>query len=102
MLWESLYIFPVGLSFGIVLSTQFMALSASTPKPQMAIAISVYYLSQEVGYIAGVGLSSAFIRMDFRHTLMRRLANLPDRDSVRDPLCEMTFPVVRLCELTVP
>lgn len=52
----------------------------------MATAISVYYLSQEVGNIAGVGISSAFIRMDFRHTLTRRLANSPDKDSVRDPV----------------
>lgn len=100
MLWESLYIFPIGLCFGIILATQFMGLSAHTPKPQMATAISVYYLSQEVGNIAGVGISSAVLRMDFHHTLVRRLADSPDKYRVRDPLRD-DFPLVRPRDLIV-
>lgn len=84
-LWESLYIFPVGLSFGILLATQFMGFSASTPKDQMATAISVYYLGQEVGMITGIGVSSAILRLDFRHTLSRRLTDSPDKHNVRAP-----------------
>lgn len=85
-LWESLYIFPIGLGFGATLATQFMGLSASTPNDQMATAISVYYLGQEVGVIAGIGISSAILHGVFRSTLVRRLIDSPEKHNVREPL----------------
>lgn len=84
--WESLYTFPAGLSFGMILSTQFIGLSASAPKRQIATAVSTYYLSQQVGILVGVGASAAMLRMDFRKTLLRQLENYSDRNCVSDPL----------------
>lgn len=51
----------------------------------MATAISVYYLGQEVGIIAGIGISSAILRMDFRSTLLRKLVDFPEKDQVSEP-----------------
>lgn len=101
-LWESLYTFPAGLSFGMILSTQFIGLSASAPKPQTATAVSTYYLSQQVGILVGVGASAAILRMDFRKTLLRQLENYSDRDWVSDPLSILHWCAAVRIDRTVP
>lgn len=80
--WESSYVFPAGLGAGMVLSTQFIALSASAPRPQLATAMGMYYLCQQFGRILGVSLSTAILRIDFRRTLERRLEDGPGKSQV--------------------
>ena len=84
--WESLYTFPAGLGFGMILSTQFIGLSVSVPERQTATAVSTYYLCQQVGILVGVGASAAILRINFQRTLLRQLENYSDRDRVSDPL----------------
>lgn len=80
--WESFYVFPVGLGFGMILSTQFVGLTASAPKAQSTTAVSVYYLSQQIGSIIGIATSAALLRYVFSHTLLHQLKDCDDRDAV--------------------
>ena len=77
----------------MILSTQFIGLSASAPKPQTATAVSTYYLSQQVGILVGVGASAAILRMDFRNALLRQLENYSDRDWVSDSLYDISYSI---------
>ncbi|KZF26756.1 putative transporter [Xylona heveae TC161] len=81
-IFESFYIFPVGVTFGMVLSAQFVGLSASAPTAQKAIAISMYYLSQQVGTVIGIGSAATLLRADFRSRLFERLVGFPERDQL--------------------
>ena len=81
-IWESLYVFPAGLGFGMALLTQFIGLTASAPESQLATAVSVYYLSQQVGIITGVSSSAAILRINFHRALVRQLGNLAGKDQV--------------------
>lgn len=80
--WEALYTFPLGFAFGIVLSSQFIAMSVSVPKTHLGTAVSIYFLSQQVGIIAGTGISTGVVQVLLRHNLMRQLKDYPDRNSV--------------------
>ncbi len=71
--WEAQYVVAAGMASGAAMSTQFIGLSASAPRAQLATAISVYYLSQQLGSIIGVSTASAAARIDFRSQLQRRL-----------------------------
>lgn len=66
----------------MVLSAQFVGLTASAPKDQSTTAISVYYLSQQIGTIFGVTASTALLRHYFRSILLQRLDYCDDRDVV--------------------
>lgn len=80
--WESLYIFPVGLSFGLILSAQFVWLSANAPKSQTAMAVSSYYLCQQVGTVLGVGTSTLLIQKDFYRRLLEALGDISHKKQV--------------------
>lgn len=83
--WEgSLYAFPSGLGSGMILSTQFIGLSTSAPKDQLATSISIYYLSQQVGTIVGISVTAAVLRGAFQNTLMRELGDVPGKAEVSE------------------
>ena len=98
-IWEAQYVVLVGVGFGIVLSTQFIGLSASAPRAQLATAIGMYYLSQQFGEILGVSIASTILRVDFRNTLRKRLGDRPDADMVSNllpsSLARILFPWLR-------
>ena len=73
--WEVSYAVAAGFGFGMVLSAQFIGLSASAPKPQLATAIGLYYLCQQFGDIMGVGLAAAFVRAQFSRALQNTLGD---------------------------
>ncbi|KAI9791588.1 MAG: hypothetical protein M1816_003674 [Peltula sp. TS41687] len=83
-IWEAQYVVLVGVGFGVVLATQFLALTASAPKAQLATAIGMYYLSQQFGEILGVSIAATILRIDFRNTLRRRLGDRPDAERIID------------------
>lgn len=66
----------------MILSTQFVGLTISAPKAQSVIAVSVYYLSQQIGSMIGVATSAALLRRDFSHRLLQRLRDCDDQDTV--------------------
>ncbi|EFR04150.1 hypothetical protein MGYG_07157 [Nannizzia gypsea CBS 118893] len=77
--WESLYVFPAFLSFGLLLSTTFTGLIACTPKSIHATAICVYYLCQQVGTMLGTVFSSLTIETILREVLRIRLEDIPSK-----------------------
>lgn len=85
-IWEAQYVVLIGVGFGSLLSTTFIGLSASAPKPQLATAIGMYYLSQQFGEILGVSIAATILRGDFRNTLQERLGSRPDAKRVSNLL----------------
>ena len=80
--WESLYYAAGGFSFGMSANAQFVGLAAAAPEGQKGAAIGIYYLSQEVGIIFGVGSFAALLETVFRNTLRRVLNDCGGRDEV--------------------
>lgn len=80
--WEAMYYAGGGLSFGMGLNAQFIALSAAAPKELQGAAIGLYYLSQQVGMIFGMGSFSALQETVFRNALGSTLRKFPSRDEV--------------------
>ncbi|KAE8333054.1 major facilitator superfamily domain-containing protein [Aspergillus sergii] len=72
--WElMIYTFISGAAMGGLLSTQFVGLTAAAPKPQSATAITVYYLSQQMGIILGVTAAATMCRQSFANNLSQHL-----------------------------
>ena len=80
--WEALGTFPFGLFAGIVLSTQFIGLYHCAPKQYMATAISMYYMSQQIGIALGISLFSALLKREFQTTLQETLIVIPNYQEV--------------------
>ncbi|TAQ83729.1 hypothetical protein B7494_g7949 [Chlorociboria aeruginascens] len=75
--WEALTTLPFGLFAGIVLSTQFIGLYICAPKQDMATAISMYYMSQQIGIAIGISLSSSLLKQQFQAMLQKTLVDVP-------------------------
>ena len=90
-IWESLYSLPAGLGHGALLSAQFVGLVASADIADTTTAVSVYYLSQQVGSIIAVAISSAFLRHYFHATLLQGLNFSDDRDAVSNNSSHSVF-----------
>lgn len=80
--WESLYYVAGGFSNGMSLNAQFVGLTAAAPEEQKGAAIGVYYLSQQVGMILGVGGFAALRETVFSNNLRRALSDCSGRDEV--------------------
>ena len=80
--WEALTTFPFGLFAGIVLSTQFIGLYHCAPKQQMATAISMYYMSQQIGIALGISITSSLLKREFQATLLKMLVDIPEYTEV--------------------
>ncbi|KAK0513525.1 hypothetical protein JMJ35_004511 [Cladonia borealis] len=73
--WESLYIFPASFGVGLLNSSQFVAISASVEKPQLATTISIFFLSQQMGMMIGASGSGALLQRTFRNALEKTLGD---------------------------
>ena len=73
--WETLCIFPVGFVNGMLNSGQFVGVSATVEKSRLATAISLFFLSGQIGMMAGTSASSAILRPLFRNNLCSRLGD---------------------------
>ena len=80
--WESLEILPASLGVGLLNSSQFIGLSAAVEKSHLATAISIFFLSQQIGMMVGASASAALLRQGFRDALVKDLPDLPDRNIV--------------------
>ncbi len=81
--WESLYILPASLSVNIRNSLQFIGLAASVEKPQLATAVGMFYLSQQIGFMIGASRSAALLRKAFQDALLESLSDCVNADKVR-------------------
>lgn len=64
------------------LNAQFVGLTAAASEEQQGTAIGVYYLSQQVGMIIGVGSFAALLETVFSNNLRRSLDSFPGIDEV--------------------
>ncbi|RAL07256.1 MFS general substrate transporter [Aspergillus homomorphus CBS 101889] len=74
---EVFYCFPWGVGGGLLLSAQFIALTIRSPAEQLASAIAVYHLSQQVGQIIGTSVSAAALQHLFRWRVEVGLEDMP-------------------------
>ena len=74
-IWESLYIFPASFGVGLLNSSQFVAISASVEKSQLATTISIFFLSQQMGMMIGASGSGALLQRTFRNALEKTLGD---------------------------
>ena len=81
-LWECLVLAPAAFSVGMTASAGFVGIGASVKQEQSAIAISVMYLSQQIGLIVGAAGGVGFARMGFGSFLKRELAQREGREEV--------------------
>lgn len=80
--WEMVYILFATLGIGALLTTQFMALSASIPRSKSGTIIAVYYMAQQIGIVLGTTLSSSLCRRVFENNLWKNLETTPDAANV--------------------
>ena len=81
--WEEIITtFPFGLFGGIVLSAQFIGLYHCSSREDMATAISMYYMSQQIGIALGISFSSGLMKHQFKVTLQRAMMNIPGSTEV--------------------
>lgn len=71
--WESLEIIPGGLGTGIASAAAFVAMTASLPAEEVAMATSVYMLLVSFAMTAGVTISNNVLGLEFQRQLRRNL-----------------------------
>lgn len=77
--WEEiLTTFPFGILCGIVLSAQFIGLYNCSAKEYMATAISMYYMSQQIGVALGISINSGLLKHQFGVTLRKITIDVPE------------------------
>lgn len=76
--WESLYIFPASFGVGLLNSSQFVGVSTTVERPQLATTVSIFFLSQQMGMMIGASGSGALLQRTFRNSLVRSLGDRVD------------------------
>ncbi|KAE8372709.1 major facilitator superfamily domain-containing protein [Aspergillus bertholletiae] len=89
--WELLYLFPSGVSNGIIFSTQFIGMSLTAPKERLATSIGIYYLSQQLGFIVGPAASVAVVQRLFANRLSEGLEGLKEKQLIDQILNDLRF-----------
>jgi hypothetical protein len=79
---ETLYGFPIGLGFGVSLSSAFIGLTAGLESAQVAVGTSGFYMCLNLGSLFGVSAASMLISTFVERTLRRSLADLPDVEKI--------------------
>lgn len=80
--WEAIYILFPALGYGIVNSTQFIALMLDAPQEHASMFTSLFLLSQQVGTMVGISVSAALLQRVFRLGLVSRLGSSPQSNGV--------------------
>jgi hypothetical protein len=76
--WEGvLTTFPFGLFGGVILSAQFIGLYHCSSREDIVTAISMYYMSQQVGIALGISFSSGLLKHQLKLTLSKVMMNIP-------------------------
>ncbi|KAK4099251.1 MFS general substrate transporter [Parathielavia hyrcaniae] len=79
---ETLYGFPIGLGFGVSLSSAFIGLTATLEPAKVAVGTSGFYLSLNLGALFGVSASSTLITTFVERALRKALSGLPDAEEI--------------------
>lgn len=59
----------------MTLSSQFVALSAAKPAQNVATSVTTFYLSQQIGFMAGITFSESLIRSSLENRLIAEFGN---------------------------
>lgn len=79
--------FPFGLLGGIILSAQFIGLYHCSARDDVITAISMYYMSQQIGIALGIGFSSGLLKHQLKLTLSKDMMNIPGSAEVSFTSC---------------
>ncbi|KAL2698827.1 hypothetical protein AAEP93_010215 [Penicillium crustosum] len=84
--WEILYSFPGWFGMGMLLSSQFAALSAAKPEQNAATSVTTYYFAQQVGLMTGITAAKALLIKEMRRGLNVALKDQPGRAKLIDQI----------------
>jgi hypothetical protein len=79
---ETLYGFPIGLGFGVSLSSAYIGLTAGLEPFQVAVGTSGFYMCLNLGSLFGVSAASMLISTFVERALRKSLAGLPDAERI--------------------
>jgi hypothetical protein len=79
---ETLYGLPSGLGFGVSLSAAFIGLTSGVDSSDVAVSISGFYLSLNLGSLFGVSVASLLIHAFVRSSLLQSLGDMPNSEQV--------------------
>lgn len=68
-MWEIVYIGFAWFGVGMILSSQFIALSVAKPEKNGATSVTTYYLIQQIGFMTGITISRALMRRSMKSQL---------------------------------
>lgn len=74
-MWEITYSLASSVGLGMILSSQFVALSAAKPEASAATSVTTFYLCQQIGFMAGVTSSRSLVRRAIESGLKATLGN---------------------------
>lgn len=77
-----MYLLPFSFGAGMLLSAQFIGLTACSPKEQLASFIGIYNLFQQIGAIVGTSLGSTGTRILFQRRLWTDLPGFEGKQMV--------------------
>lgn len=81
--WELSYSFVAWFGTGMLLSSQFTAISAAKPDENAATSVTTYYFAQQIGFMTGITTVKSLIRKETRRRLSKALGTGPDSVEVR-------------------
>ncbi|KAK4125806.1 MFS general substrate transporter [Parathielavia appendiculata] len=93
---ETLYGFPIGVGFGVSLSSAYICLTAALEPFQVAVGTSGFYLCLNLGSLFGVSAASMLISTFVERTVRKALIGLPEADRI---IREVTSNFDRINEL---
>ncbi|KAJ5637948.1 hypothetical protein N7490_007827 [Penicillium lividum] len=95
--WELAYLAIEGFGTWMFSSTLFVAVSVSVSKDKAASAITIYYLSQQLGIMVGTATTAAVTRSVFQGQLLKKLAMEPNvKEIVKNILQDNRFAFAHL------
>jgi hypothetical protein len=77
-----MYIIPGGFGTGITQSTTFVQLTAGVKSSEMAMAFTSLYLSQNLGMVSGLSVTTSVLQSTLRSGLAKSLHEVPHRHEV--------------------
>jgi hypothetical protein len=83
---EIIYIFPGYFGMGMILSSQFAALSAARPEQNAATSVTTYYFAQQLGLMTGITTVKSLLMKEMRRGLNVTLRGQPGRAGLIDQI----------------
>jgi hypothetical protein len=89
--WESLYVFPGGFGTGIASAAGFVAMTATLPSDEMAMATSGYMLLISFAMTAGVTMCNSVLGIEFESQLRRNVQGPGSENIIRRAMADTDY-----------